>query len=138
MVLRLQRRVKYKVRELRRTTSDKGLAMRCQIVLLADKQRSRVTTAESLGCSLSWIGRVIGRFRELGIAGLIDRREDNGQRKLDERWLSMLHEVVGGSPQDHGYPRPTWTRELLAAVMESRTGVRVHVGTMSRALRIIR
>lgn len=138
MVLSLNRRVKCKVRELRRTTSDKGLAVRCQIVLLAGKQRSRVAIAESLGCSLSWIGRVISRFREFGIAGLMDRREDNGQTKLDERWLSMLHEVVGGSPQQHGCPRPTWTRELLVAVMENLTGVRVHVGTMSRALGMIR
>lgn len=138
MVLRLERRVKCQLRQLRRTTNDKGLAVRCQIVLLAGKQRSRVSIAESLGCSLSWIGRVIGRFRALGIAGLIDRREDNGQAKLDERYLSLLHEVVGGSPQQYGYPRPTWTRELLVIVMWNLTGVLVHAGTMSRALRMIR
>src|SRR5215471_3388374 len=34
--------------------------------------------------------------------------------------------------------RPTWTRELLVAVMVRRTGVRVHVGTMSRALAAIK
>lgn len=137
MVLRLERRVKCNLRQLRRTTQDKGLAVRCQIVLLAGKQRARVAIAESLGCSLSWIGRVIGRFRELGIAGLIDRREDNGPSKLDERYLSVLYDVVAGSPQQHGYTRPTWTRELLGTVMEKLAGVRVHVGTMSRALRLI-
>jgi transposase len=138
MVLRLQRRVKCRLRQLRRTTKDKGLAMRCQIVLLADKQRSRVAIAESLGYSVSWVRRVIGRFDELGIAGLVDRREDNGQAKLDVRYLSVLHEVVGGSPQQYGYMRPTWTRELLVIVMQNLTGVRIHAGTMSRALRMIR
>jgi transposase len=80
----------------------------------------------------------VARFRDDGVAGLLDRREDNGpDPKLDEWFLATLHEVVDGSPQDYGYPRPTWTRELLVAVMHQRTGVRVHPGTMSRALRRI-
>jgi transposase len=68
------------------------------------------------------------------VAGLADRRQDNGQTKVDEHYLSTLIEVVAGSPQDYGHRRPTWTRELLVEVMAKLTGVRIHVGTMSRAL----
>ena len=136
IVVRLERRVKLKLRRMRRETSDKGLAVRCQIVLLAGKgRRRRGAIAEGVGCSVSWVNRVVARFRDDGVAGLLDRREDNGpEPKLDEWFLSTLYDVVDGSPQDYGYPRPTWTRELLVAVLHTLTGVRVHPGTMSRAL----
>lgn len=72
------------------------------------------------------------------MAGLIDRREDNGTLKVGEWYLRELIRVLDDRPPDYGFPRPTWTRELLVQVMEQRTGVRIHVGTMSRALKIIR
>jgi transposase len=137
ILVRLERRVKMQVRALRRNTKDKGLAIRCQIVLLADRGRSRPDIARSLGCSVSWVGRVLGRFRECGVAGLHDRREDNGQVKLDESYLSLLYQLVDESPRDYGYRRPTWTRELLAELMEEFTGTKVHPATMSRALKRI-
>ena len=137
MVLRLQRRVKLRLRRLRRETRDKALADRCQIVLLAAKGRGRPAVAEAVGCSVSWVGRVLARFRDCGIAGLYDRREDNGTVKLDEGYLSLLYDLVDDSPQDYGYPRPTWTRELLARLMHEFTGTKVHPATMSRALRAI-
>jgi transposase len=137
IVLRLERRVKLEVRRLRRETKDKGLALRCQVVLLADKGRRRGQIAEGAGCSVSWVNRIVARFYDHGIAGLLDRREDNGQVKLDERYLALLYDLVAGSPQDYGYSRPTWTRELLAELMRRFTGVKVHPATMSRALRQI-
>ncbi len=137
IVFRLARRVKQQVRLLRRNTRDKALAMRCQIVLLADKQRPRAWIAEAAGCSKSWVQRVLKRFGEFGVAGLYDRREDNGELKLDEWYLSLLYETVDQSPRDYHYARTTWTQELLAKVMQYRTGVKVHRATMSRALSLI-
>ncbi len=137
MVFVVERRVKLQLRKIRRSTRDKGLALRCQIVLLAAKGRGRAQIAEGAGCSVSWVNRVLGRFAELGIAGLADRREDNGQLKLDEEFLARLHHLVDDCPQDYGYPRPTWTTELFCLVMEQETGVKVHRATMSRALNLI-
>jgi transposase len=137
IVLRLTPSVKREVYQLRHATNDKGLAIRCQIVLLRAKGRPRSQIAESLGCSISWVDRVLARFREDGVAGLHDRREDNGTLKLDEGFLSMLFDLVDDTPQDYGFTRPTWTRELLAKLMHEFTGIRVHVGTMSRALKTI-
>jgi len=137
MVFQLERRVKIQIRGLRRKTRDKAMAMRCQIVLLADKNRSRRLIAEVVGCSVSWVNRVIRRFRLFGTAGLEDGREDNGPTKVDEQYLSILYDTVDGSPLDHGYKRPTWTQELLAKVMSRATGVKVHRSTMSRALSMI-
>ena len=134
IVVQLEHRVKLRLRRMRRQTSDKALADRCQIVLLVAKGRKRIDVAEAVGCSVSWVNRVVGRFDKEGESGLLDRREDNGQLKLDEWFLCTLYEVVDGSPLDYGYPRPTWTRELLAKVMFRLCGVKVHPATMGRAL----
>ena len=83
----------------------------------------------------STIYRVAARFREQGELGLFDRREDNGCLKLDEAYLDALYWAVLKQPHSYGWRRPTWTRELLVKTMVRQTGVRVHVGTMSRALR---
>jgi transposase len=138
MVIQIEHRVKYQLRKMRRDTRDKRLYQRCQIVLLASRRRHRSEVAESVGCSVSWVARVLKRFKDQGIAGLVDHREDNGSLKLDEHFLSVLYDLVDGNPPEHGYRRPTWTQELLCLVMEQQTGVRVHRGTMSRALKLIR
>ena len=137
MVLRLGHRVKLTLRRMRRETQDKGLATRCRIVLLAAQGRRRPAVAGGVGCPVSWVGRVLARFRHCGAAGLYDRREDNGTLKPDEGYLSLLRDLVGDGPQDYGYPRPTWTRELLARLMHELTGTAVHPATMSRALKAI-
>jgi len=77
---------------------------------------------------------VAKRFRELGEAALWDGRDGNGADKLTERYLGILDQVVRSNPQEHGWRRPTWTRELLVETMVRKTNVRVHVTTMSRAL----
>lgn len=82
--------------------------------------------------------RVAKRFCERGEASLWDGREDNGADKLTETYLGVLNNVVRSSPHDHGWRRPTWTRELLVETMVRQTGVRIHVATMSRALALIR
>jgi transposase len=137
IVVRVRGPVKRQLRKLRQQTDDKGLATRCQIILLWGEGQGWFEIARGVGCSISWVGRVIRRFRNHGIAGLHDRREDNGQTKLDERFLATLYEVVDKQPPDFGYPRPTWTQELLAKVMEGQTGVKVHPATLSRALKQI-
>jgi transposase len=137
IVPRVRGPVKRQLRRLHQKTRDKGMAMRCRIVLLWGEGILRLEIARAVGCSVSWVDRVIGRFRAHGVAGLEDRRQDNGQTKLDERFLATLYEVVDKQPPDFGYPRPTWTQELLARVMESLTGVKVHPATLSRALKQI-
>ena len=84
------------------------------------------------------IYRVAKRFRERGEASLWDGREGNGPDKLSEAYLGILNEVVRSSPLQQGWRRPTWTRELLVETMVRKTGVRIHVSTMSRALALIK
>lgn len=131
------RRDKRRFKRLANRTKDRKLAVRYLIVLNLANGRSAADTAKSLAVARSTVYRVAERFRDFGEAGLVDRREENGDDKLDERYLSTLWDVVASCPLDHGWKRPTWTRELLLETMRKKTGVRIHVSTMTRALRLI-
>lgn len=137
IVVEITNRVKIHLRRMRRETRDRGLAVRCQVVLHAARGWSSRRISDALGCSRSWVSRVIERFKAEGQAGLLDRREDNGEQKVDADYLQRLREVLNYRATDFGYSRPTWTRELLVAVMKQETGVKIHVSTMSRALKAI-
>ncbi len=134
-VVQLHRRLKLRIRRLRRQTQSACVATKCQIILLSAQRRSSRSIAGSVQCHRSWVSRVVAAFEQSGEASLLDGREDNGAEKLTEAYLAGLCELVQGGPIDHGFPRPTWTQELLVLVMEKQTGVRVSPGTMSRALR---
>ena len=61
MVVRVRGPVKRELRRLRQKTSDKGLAARCQIILLWGESEGWFEIAKGVGCSMSWVGRVIRR-----------------------------------------------------------------------------
>jgi transposase len=118
--------------------SDMRRKTQLLIIVNLFQRRSVKTTMSVLHVSRSSVYRVAERFREEGEAGLCDRRRYNGRRKLTDKYLGILHKVVKASPLDHGWRRPTWTRELLVATLLMKTRVRIHAGTMSIALRQIR
>src|ERR1700751_1351495 len=117
-----------------RQCRDAGLKTRYLIIINLLNGRSAAATADALSVGRSTVYAVAQRFRTAGEAGLVDRREENGPRKLDERYLATLYEVVRSDPTDYGWQRPTWTRELLLETVRRQTGVRIHVATMSVAL----
>jgi len=100
--------------------------------------RSAREIAKVLKIHNTTVYRVVNKFRERDEASLWDGREDNGGEKLCSDFLGLLDRVVRSSPQEHGWRRPTWTREILVETMVRKTGIRVHVGTMSRALALIK
>lgn len=134
IVVCLGRSCNRRFRKRTRQTNDPKLAKRYMIILNLDDGRSVADTACALSVSESTVRRVRGRFVQRGEVGLVDRREDNGDTKLDEQYLATLYEVVASSPREHGFARPTWTREMLVKVLTRKTGVEVHASTMSRAL----
>ena len=120
-----------------RNCRDAKLRTRYLIVINLSNGRSPTDIARLLRVARSTVYNVGRRFREWGEAGLVDRREGNGSRKLSEDYLAALYEVVRSSPEHYGWSRPTWTRELLVKVLHRLTGVKVHVATMSIALKLI-
>lgn len=123
-------------KQLARCTTAKQRTRYLIIVNLLNG-RSAAETKSFLHVGRSTVYDVAKRFCEHGEVGLVDRREENGERKLDEAYLAKLYEVVAASAQDYGWRRPTWTRELLVKTLVKETGVRIHVSTMSTALKMI-
>ena len=115
-----------------------GVRLRYLIILNVWNGRSAREIEGVLKVHNTTVYRVVRRFREHGEAALWDGREDNGAEKLSEHFLQILDRVVRSNPQEHGWRRPTWTREILVETMVRKTGVRIHVATMSRALALIR
>jgi len=115
-----------------------AVRIRYLIMINLLSNRSAYETAEVLGVHNTTVYRVARRFRAHGEWSLWDGREDNGQTKLDERFVTILYRVVRATPQQYGWRRPTWTRELLVETLARQTGVRIHVTTMSRALALVK
>jgi transposase len=134
IVLKVRYAVKQRLlRNLRRCRSA-GSRQRYLIIVNLLNGRSARLTAAVLQLHNTTVYRVLRRFNTYGEAGLADGRADNGADKLSDDYLNRLYRVVRATPQDYGWRRPTWTRELLIETLVRLTGVRVHVTTMSRAL----
>lgn len=129
--------VKQRLYKSLRQCRDGRTKVRYLIIINLLNGRGAYRTAAVLGVHNTTVYQVAKRFRERGEWGLLDGREDNGDRKLEERYLSRLYEIVRSGPQHFGWRRPTWTRELLVETMVSETGVRIHPATMSRALALV-
>lgn len=112
--------------------------IRYLIILNNWSGRSAREIARLLQIHNTTVYRVVRNFRACGEASLWDGREDNGREKLCADYLGLLDRIVRSSPQEHGWRRPTWTRETLVETMRRKTGIRIHVATMSRALALIR
>ena len=134
---RLRQSAKERLLKNMRKCREAGLKVRYLIVVNLVQGRSADETVQAVKVSHSTVYRVAQRFRECGEAGLVDRREENGKRKLDERYLAALYEVVKSSPQEQGWRHPTWMREMLVITLEKKASVKIHVATMSVALRRI-
>ena len=115
-----------------------GVRVRYLIILNVWNGRGARAIEKVLNVHNTTVYRVVKRFQEHGEAALWDGREDNGREKLSEHFLAELDRVVRSNAEEHSWRRPTWTREMLVKTMAQRTGVRIHVATMSRALAAIK
>ncbi len=132
------RQRKRKFRRRAEKVKDADWRRRYHIVLHAADGHSQRQMAAMLSCSVSTVTRTLHRFAEAGEAGLVDRREENGQPKVTETYMSVLVVVVAHTPRDCGYRRTTWTLELLVDCLKGITGIEISLATMSRLLRRLR
>src|SRR3954465_2293421 len=122
---RLTRRQRQILRNKSIRSGDGVSRLRCKIImaLVQGKTPSRITSGGL--CASSQVDRTAHLFLDGGLPGMVDKREDNGEPKVDARYASQLLTVVAGSPRGYGYLRPTWTQELLTLVLAQRTGVTI-------------
>jgi transposase len=120
-----------------RKTPDAELSKRFLIIVLLSEGKSSVIIEHHLKVARAHVSRTARRYQAHGEAGLQDRREENGSRKTDERFLKTLREIVESPPESCGWHRSTWSRELLTIEMAQRTGIAVSRSTLGRCLRVV-
>ena len=138
VVLAWQQLTRRERQTIRHKSIRSGIAVyrfRCKIIMALVQGKTPSQLVAGGLCSASQVYRTAHLFLEQGLRGMADKREDNGEHKFDARYESELLTVVAGSPQEHGYLRPTWTQELLILVLAEKTGVTISVTTMSRLLK---
>jgi hypothetical protein len=126
----LHPRTKAKLERDGKRRKDADTRVRQRIVLLSDQCWSGKRIAKALGCTPSTVSRTLSRWACYGQAGLIDRREDNGQTKAVEWYAQTAAWILESSPQNFFHRRPTWTRRLLIETAKQYTGVTVSLTTM--------
>lgn len=119
---------------LGRRSGDPDTAIRFLTVAHLASGRSKKQVAVDLDVARSTVIRTAQRFVNDSVEGLYDRRRDNGATKADEAFRRRVATLLRRSPEDFGWRRPTWTRELLCLQMQREGWPTVAVCTMGRAL----
>jgi transposase len=119
---------------LGRRSGDVYTALRFQAIARLGVGRSTPQVAAELDIAVSTVVSAANRFAAEGPFGLYDKRQGNGNHKTGERFDRVLARLLECSPEHYGWPRPTWTRELLCRQMELEGLPPVAVCTMGRAL----
>lgn len=135
--LKLQRPAHRRVRKLDRRSNCPDQRIRCRVVLKVAAGLSCNAAARELGCAPSTAVRIVARFRAEGEAALLDHRNENGPHKIDADLRGGVCEILAGSPEDHGFTRPTWTLEILRSVIEAVLRVALSLSTLWTLLRTV-
>jgi transposase len=128
---RVERRL---LTRLGRRSGDPPTALRFLAVARLGVGRSSVQVAVELELARSTVVGAAHRFATLGVEGLYDRRRFNGKRKAHESFRRRVAQLLLRTPEDVGWSRPTWTRELLCLQMRRENWPSVAVCTMGRVL----
>ena len=133
--LSLARPARRRIQKLDRRSDCPDQRIRCRAVLKVAAGLSCNAAARELGCAPSTAVRIVARFGREGEAALLDARVENGSRKIDPDVHVGVCEILSGTPEDHGYTRPTWTLEILRVVVEAVLGVVLSLGSLWTLLR---
>jgi|CXWL01.1.fsa_nt_gi transposase len=123
--------------KLGRQSGDPATALRFHAVSKLGLGLSSPQVALELNIARSTVVKTADRFAKEGIEGLYDKRHGNGAAKVDDAFRRRVGELLRSTPEDFGWMRPTWTRELLCLEMVRTGWQKVAVCTMGRALAFI-
>ena len=122
---------------LGRRSGDPATALRFLAVARLGLGLTSPRVATDLDVARSTVVRAAESYRSDGIDGLYDRRHRNGAAKVDDAFRRRVAQLLLRTPEDFGWSRPTWTRELLCLQMQREGRIAVAVCTMGRVLACI-
>jgi transposase len=113
-----------------RTTADRRLRDRAQIVLLAQRGRAHQAIAEDLGTSTRSVQRWLNAYLDRGLDGLQPRQAPGAKPKLTADLAPVLQQWVKDGPVHQGLDRANWTYAELADHLYKTRGIRVQKSAM--------
>jgi transposase len=134
IVPRIDRAERRDLWRIGRKSGDLATALRFCAVVLLGAGRSSPEVSDVLGIAISTVVRAGHAFVELGVEGLYDKRRGNGRRKVGRAFEARIAKWLQRTPDQFGWRRFTWTRELLCLHARREGLVEVSVTTMGRVL----
>ena len=97
-----------------RSTADRKLRDRLQIVLMAHRGRARQDIAADLGVHRKTVTRWINAYCDVGIEGLRPRKAKGKAGHIPRTLADEVKRWVIEGPAEQGLDRANWTHEDLA------------------------
>jgi transposase len=113
-----------------RTTDERRLRDRAQLILLAQRGRPHQAIAEDLAISPRTVQRWLNAYLERGLDGLQPRSAPGAQPKLTADLAPLLQQWVIDGPVQQGLDRANWTYAELADHLFKTKGIRVQKSAM--------
>jgi transposase len=115
-----------------RSTEDRKLRDRAQIVLLAHKGRRHQDIAADLCIHRRSVQRWLNAYLERGLDGLRPRRAKGGSGKIPAALADEIKRWVIEGPAQQGLDRANWTHAELADHLFKTHGIRTSRSAMHR------
>jgi transposase len=113
-----------------RSTDDRTLRDRLQIVLMAQRGRPHHGIATDLGVTPRTVQRWLNAYLECGLDGLRPRQAPGAKPKLTADLAPVLQQWIIDGPVAQGLDRANWTYAELADHLFKTQGVRVQKSAM--------
>lgn len=121
-----------RLEEAFRTTEDRKLRDRLQIVLLAHRGRKHQDIAADLCVNRRSVQRWLNAYCERGLAGLVPRKAKGAPARIPASLADEIKQWVIQGPAKQGLDRANWTYEELADHLYKTHGIRASRSAMHR------
>ena len=115
-----------------RTTDDRKLHDRLQIVLMAHRGRPRQDIADDLGVHRRTVTRWINAYCTDGLDGLLPKKAKGKPSPIPQSLADEVRQWVIDGPAKQGLDRANWTHEELAEYLFKTKGIRTSRSAVQR------
>ena len=115
-----------------RSTADRKLRDRAQIVLLAHKGRPHQDIAADLCLNRRSVQRWLNAYLERGLDGLMPRKAKGGSGNIPVELADEIKRWVIAGPARQGLDRANWTHQELADHLYKIHGIKTSRSAMQR------
>jgi transposase len=119
-----------RLQQLFRSTTDRKLRDRSQLILLAQRGRPHQDIAQDLGITPRTVQRWLNAYLEQGLDGLRPKKAKGATPKLTTALAPVLQQWVLDGPVAQGLDRANWTYAELADHLYKTRGLRVQKSAM--------